>query len=101
MYILISRDVQRVPSSRLIPFDGTCFVLFDDPKWRWNANYRPSTIKSCQFYELKYREKFVCFLKQEWQKINEKCSSPEFELMQIIQITDTQSKREIKPIFLL
>ena len=76
--LLIPRDVQLV-LSRLIPFDGTSFVLLDDPKWRWNAYYRPSTVKSCQFYELKYHEKFDCILNQEWQKINEKCSSPEFE----------------------
>ena len=76
--LLIARDVQLV-LSRLIPFDGTSFVLLDDPKWRWNANYRPSTVKSCQFYELKYHEKYDCILNQEWQKINEKCSSPEFE----------------------
>ena len=77
--LLIARDVQLV-LSRLIPFDGTgFFVLLDDPKWRWNANYSPSTVKRCQFYELKYHEKFDCILNQEWKKINEKCSSPEFE----------------------
>ena len=99
--LLIARDVQFV-LSRLIPFDGTSFVLLDDPKWRWNAYYRPSTVKSCQFYELKYHEKFDCRdLESRMTKKSMKSAQARNLRKRIIQITDTQSKREIKPIFLL